>query len=346
MKKYLFLSTFILQLTIATAQQGKYIPFPSNMIVNSYSFRADHDIQWRTASRFEIKGDTVINGLHYSKYYVASGVKSYEIKSLTRLKGAIRNDIPSKKVFLYSFINNTEELLYDFNLQVGDTLFKNNGFKFYHSLLDDEFYEKIDTVWVSRIDSILMPHDNQYHKRFHFTTKFQIYDHMPWVTITSDTISFNSNLGFDIKISSLIEGVGLDHDPITMLHTFEWYYESKLICSSIDNKTVCEYPKPPVPPYIDIAYCNSILTGIDDKENNAATFTLYPNPSKGKFNLETRENGITFFEISNLFGVKILSSKVEHNKMEIDLSSESSGIYFIRYFLKDGTSSTKKIRIQ
>lgn len=342
MKKYLFLGTFLLELTLVTAQQSKYIPFPSNMIVNSSEINADSDGFWYTYSRFEIQGDTLINGLHYSKYYLAKDVAKpsipIDLKKENRLCGALRNDIQSKKVYLYSFGTNTEELLYDFDLHVGDTLFKNDRFKFYRSLLQDPTYARVDTVIVSRIDSILMPHDNLYHKRFNFTAKFHEWNNnQPDIPITSDSMS--SPGGIMIKINPLIEGVGFLHNPITFLRKFEFSYDAKLICSSIDNKTVFNSSS------LNDKDCDSFITSINDK-NSASAIKLYPNPSNGKFNLEITETTITSFEISNLFGVKILSSKIDSNKMEVNLSSESSGIYFIRCFFKDGTSSTKKIRIQ
>lgn len=353
MKKHLFLIGFLLQLTFATAQNGKYIPFPSNMIVYNHEYRAVYDGGWYSLSRFEIQGDTLINGLHYSKYYLGSdnkfgsapGPSSLLLKKQTRLAGAIRNDSPSKKVYLYLFKTKAEEVLYDFDLQVGDTLFINNGFKFYRSLLDDQLNAIIDTVIVSRIDSILMPHDNLYHKRFHFTAKYhENYGHWPGVSITSDSLCRIP--GAEVKINPLIEGVGFVHNPITLLHRFEQYYSSQLICSSINNKTIFEYSSIPPNPSLTDDNCNSFITSIDNKKDNASALKLYPNPSNGKFTLEAQEAGITFFEISNLFGVKILSSKVERNKMEINLSSQSSGIYFIRAVYRNGTSVTKKIMIQ
>jgi hypothetical protein len=51
------------------AQNGKYIPLPSNMIVFGEASTADPDQTVFTDYRMEIGGDTIFNGIHYSKYY-------------------------------------------------------------------------------------------------------------------------------------------------------------------------------------------------------------------------------------------------------------------------------------
>lgn len=349
MKKYLFLSILFLYLASAIAQNGNYIPFPSNMIVYTYENRANSDKGWYSVSRLEIQGDTLLNGFHYSKYFLAKVNKdgtSFPTSNLSGrsvLKGGIRNDISTKKVYLYSFSSNTEELLYDFDLHLGDTLFKNDGYKFYHSLLEDEFYPKIDTVWVSRVDSVLMPHDNLYHKRFNFETKYRIYTNKPYETITSDKLSAIPGSGFILKINPLIEGVGPDYNPISSYGHFEYHWDYQLFCRSIDKK-ISYADTASRPPFMLKANCNSIITGVDENEESGFLM-LYPNPSNGKFDLTTGTS-IKFFEICNLLGVKILSATIETNKMEIDISGQSSGIYFIRFFYRDGTSVTKKIMIE
>ena len=92
--------------------------------------------------------------------------------------------------------------------------------------------------------------------------------------------------------------------------------------------------------------CNSIITNINDDGDENATVTLYPNPSNGKFNLMTTGSEIFFFEVRNLLGIKILSSAIENDKIEIDISSQAPGIYFVQAFYRNGISVTRKIMIE
>jgi len=330
------------------AQNGKYIPFPSQMITYTYAARGNSEAGWYSVSRFEIGKDTLINGFHYSKYFLAESNKNgifspfAKLEELTKLVGAIRNDTPAKKVYLYTFDTNAETLLYDFDLHLGDTLFKNDGYRFYKSLLGDEIFPTIDTVWVSSIDSILMAHDGLYHKRFNFKTWFRPYNKS--YLISSDTVYYNNLEGVKIRINSLVEGVGTDYAPVTTFNEFEHNWDYFLYCRSIDGKTV-NNPNKNAPPFMSTIYCDPIVTGID-KEEKINSVKLYPNPSMGRFSLTTLNSESKSFEIINLLGVKIFNSTIEKDLTEIDLSAYPSGIYFICVYNKYGQSVTKKIMIE
>jgi len=74
---------------------------------------------------------------------------------------------------------------------------------------------------------------------------------------------------------------------------------------------------------------NLITSNFEQNINN--TFYVYPNPTNGKFNI-TNENAIKSIEILNIFGKVIYNGKIDDyiNKIEIDISSFSKGIYFIK----------------
>src|SRR5439155_16874185 len=69
--------------------------------------------------------DTIISGKTYHKLFT-----TYNLSFITGFcdgngvgyKGATRQDINNRKVFFISPADITEQLLYDFNLQVGDTI--------------------------------------------------------------------------------------------------------------------------------------------------------------------------------------------------------------------------------
>jgi hypothetical protein len=351
MKRILFLCFLFLQL-LSHAQKSKYIPFPSKMISYGYIYHGRSDYEFYSVYRAEINGDTIFNGIHYSKYYLAEkfpdneNTNPYPNTSGTYLKfaGGIRNDLATKKVYLYSLGTNTEELLYDFDLKVGDTLFKNRNYGFYHSILSStsDHTIKIDTAWVSRIDSVLMPHDGLYHKRFNFKASFS---NGKKEIIDSDSTTNLMVKGYKIKINPLIEGVGFEYNSLNVFVRFEFAWELFPQCMSIDGQTVYyKISSMGPPPFIKPNLCNSIITGINENKDEVVA-TLYPNPSNGKFELLTHDLQNASFEITNILGTTILKSKIEKDKTEIDLMTQATGIYFIRIYTSTGLLTTKKIVI-
>ena len=243
-------------------------------------------------------------------------------------------------MYFYSFATHQEELLYDFDLHLGDTLFKDEGCRFYRSLLSKEATPpQIDTVWVSRIDSVLMPHDGRYHKRFNFKTRFR-YEGLDTL-ISSDSLYEENHI--EIKINPLIEGVGIDFDPITKFYKFEYLHNFTLFCRTIDGKDA--YGElPPVEPFMSPEYCNSIVLGIDEDDRKTGII-VYPNPSNGRFDLITSTSDFISFEITNCFGIKVQEKLIDKREIGIDLSAQTAGIYFIKVYNKNREFEIKKIII-
>jgi hypothetical protein len=334
MKKTILICFYCLSVVIANAQNGKYIPFPSKMIILGYTEKVAAAPNEYQMYRLEIGGDTTINAVHYSKQYAEK----------TAIAG-IRNDIPNKKVYRYLFSTKAEELLYDFDLRVGDTVFKNKGFGFFPDLYVSQPYAKIDTAWVFRIDSVLMPHDNLYHKRFNFMAKVKPLMH-PSILANTDQQTIIGT-GYDaiaFKIEPLVEGVGEFYNTFSQFGVFELYWKLRYICISIDHKTVVADPGPGMTYPHDPALCSSILVSVPE-ENSWTHLILYPNPSNGKLELVTNPSINNYFEINDVLGRKIYVSKIENETTEIDLHSEQPGIYFIHIYNTTGNSQTKKILI-
>ena len=349
MKKKFIIIFLLVSFRIGIAQNTTYIPFPAAMISYGYITHCNSDYCYYSAYRMEIQGDTTFNGIRYSKYYLGeksgNSVNPYPssgIEGFEKVVGGIRNDTNNKKVFMYSIATNKEKLLYDFNLRVGDTLFKSEGYGFYSSLLSASTPDRdIDTAWVSRIDSILMPHDGAYHKRFHFKAKYKSLNR--YHLISSDTITEVPGRLF-IKINPLIEGFGTAYNPVSLIYAFEYLWELKHFCVSVDGGTVYKYPYENPPPFMNLALCNSILTGINE-EHEQSFATIYPNPSNGQFNLLTIYPGKNRLEIFDVFGSIIFKSLLQTEITEINLSVLPQGIYVARIYNEGGKFITRKIII-
>lgn len=110
-------------------------------------------------------GDTLINSQIYHKLNITSiQVISSTCGPNTTIgyKGAIRQDSSIKKVFIVPPFSSAEEVLYDFNLQVGDTIAGYLGTTF--STMP-EIVQSIDSVLVG----------GNYHKRWEVNALYQIY---------------------------------------------------------------------------------------------------------------------------------------------------------------------------
>ncbi len=88
---------------------------------------------------------------------------------------------------------------------------------------------------------------------------------------------------------------------------------------------------------------NGILNAIveNSKLNN---FQVFPNPSSGKFTIESSQN-FSSIEIINPLGEKIYSATVNSKQEAVALSSQSKGIYFVEMFFGN-ERRTRKIIIE
>jgi hypothetical protein len=128
MKKY-FLRLLCLFVFPQIGNSQTYIPFPENVAVwDIYLRPSEPDLRETRFNRYTMDGDTVIGGKTYNKIYCSSYVYTYPPQKLTITKlgycFGIRQDIATKRVYRTLSSNNTtiDTLLFDFNLQIGDTV--------------------------------------------------------------------------------------------------------------------------------------------------------------------------------------------------------------------------------
>ncbi len=150
--RLLYLSLLLLQAVLVGAQTTVYHPFPTDtarwgMYQSRTYYTSGGQISLFTESNYtdELRGDTIINNLTYSKVY------SYNI-----LLGALREDA-NRRVWFYGFttahggnsgglfdfplppyVPGTELLLYDFSLNVGDSVKHYATFAYAPSPMDQD----------------------------------------------------------------------------------------------------------------------------------------------------------------------------------------------------------------
>lgn len=166
MKNIFLLFIAIIFLKPALAQTNVYHPFPDsnaqwNYHWHQYCFWNGFGDDYYS---FIISGDTIINALMYHKLNIFSvaSVNPSCFSQVTRgYKGAFRQDTLLRKVFFIEQGASSEMLLYDFNMQVGDTV---RGYTQTFSPYPDV---------VQSMDSVLVGSD--YRKRWCINTCYFIY---------------------------------------------------------------------------------------------------------------------------------------------------------------------------
>jgi hypothetical protein len=95
--------------------------------------------------------------------------------------------------------------------------------------------------------------------------------------------------------------------------------------------------------YIDdvSVWTKDSLVGIN--ENEKELFKLFPNPGKGIFELAANATQPYSIEIYNLLGVKVFETTASVSRIEIDITSQPDGIYFLRARTKEGVIEKKVI---
>jgi hypothetical protein len=148
-------------------QTSIYHPFPDSNASWNYSFNqymCAFGDAWEEYS-YLLNGDTTINGQTYHKLSTPF-VSFFTQGSCTQehfpgYKGAIRQDIPNRKVYYVHPSSSSEALLYDFNLAIGDTI---------HGYLASNA-GMLDTV--ISMDSVLV--GNDFRKRWLINDWYEIY---------------------------------------------------------------------------------------------------------------------------------------------------------------------------
>jgi len=209
MKAILAAVCMILSSAYLYAQSDTYHPMPTSGAIWREYF-GGYEVNCRDYQT-TITGDTIIWDKTYQKLQqfgvnimnVSGNCLSHFWNVYNVYIGAYRNDIPGKKVFFIPPGNISEELLYDFNLELNDKLPESFSY----------LYSFSDTSYISQVDSILI--GDEYHKRYGVSNSIQL------------------------NYVYLIEGIGSSFGLLSELHApFE--FVSMLLCFKQDDVTV--YP--------------------------------------------------------------------------------------------------------
>lgn len=156
--KKLLLFIFIFLSFFSKAQTSIYHSFPDSNAVWNIHFHSTHVVMTTVTDEYysiTLSNDTIIHSHSYHKLIIPH-IQTTNVGLCQQFffpyAGAIRQDTINKLVYFFPPSDTTEILLYDFNLQVGDSI---RG-----------FFENLYPDKVLSIDSVLI--ENTYRKRWNF----------------------------------------------------------------------------------------------------------------------------------------------------------------------------------
>ena len=258
-----------------------------------------------TKATYELNGQTIINGLvynrlwHYERYYeYCTGNSGTDTTTFY-----IRQDVAVKKVWIYLPSTNSDTILYDFNLQVGDTLNQREYWAI--NFLPPDYWI------VSSIDSILI--DGNYRKQFHYST-------------TLDTTSSCS--------SAMIEGIGADHGFINLPKTCFEYWAS--LIKSYQNGILLYGDSSP----FNYA-CHDFTTGVTEIKLKES-ISIFPNPVTDKLNVTVNNNEVSEIILYDIALRELLQEKFT-NSISLNTEPLAKGLYIYEVRNKNGLCKKGKV---
>jgi hypothetical protein len=250
-----------------------------------------------TTSVFGIQGDSLISGDTWRKMYVTSDslfLTNLEFVGVTR----VEND----RVLFRDTLNQLDTL-YDFSLEVGDSVLYN---------INGNYLEWIDIL---DVDSVLI--NGSHYKRFYF-----------------DEPSMSA---FDWLNEVWIEGIGSIHGPLFPRYPRKFSGEMPdsmlLTCSFSSGQDVWNNSD------YDDCYVNDVL-GLKMYSQNS--FSVYPNPFSTEIYVESTNSGIEQIIIYVQLGKVVLKIDDYTEGERIDMSTFDSGLYLLK-IKADQSSTIKRI---
>ena len=291
MKKTVIILVSFFLTEVAICQN--YYPLPESNVIWQVSWGESgcFEYGWFDNYQYSISGDTLINSINYHKIERSGYFECYAapLNPFIGYLGAFRNDIENKKVWVVPRDSLNEMLLYDFDLNIGDTI------KGYLYIVSESQFGLPNTAVINNIDSIEI--GANFRKRWHYQGSSPFWS------------------------GTIIEGIGCEFGLLDGLCAM-MDNNGDLNCFSIDNQTL--YPNSSPEP---CELTTSILDSETETENsifcypnptkktiqvsgiqksNIHSFKLY-DPfgrlldkntfrSNQVINLENRKNGIYYLE--------------------------------------------------
>jgi hypothetical protein len=267
-----------------------------------------------------LEGDTLVGGKQYHKL-MASGddVSGYDEREGVRLQGLIRQE--GRKVFYRGFVlffsehnysypikentplPNKEFMLFDFGLELGDTLY----------VADNPLFR----TYLERF-----PEDNAFVVN----------------QISSNRKFYPNSFASVIRLNSVIQNTWLEYyEGVASEHTFISemfaYQPNAFNCYKNDSSDMVD---PMHRYYVDGPRCD-FVTSIENESEPYAP-TVYPLPSQGVLNFSEPVNAYTVY---NARGQEVITSN--KISQQINITHLPNGLYFLHYTYGQRKSAVQKV---
>jgi hypothetical protein len=307
MKYFLLLLTCSLSIA-ASAQKIRFTDTSNRWLVQA-SWAAnpqEFDVGYPT---YYLTGDTIVKGKHYAFLKRTSGYVPYSPPLL------IREDIIARKVYAICLDTVSwprDTVLYDYNLQVGDTVMRRANNK------QTKFY-------VSSIDSV------QIQGVYHRIWNMQAFVGFGYFTSTN--------------YYSVIEGIGSTGGP--WFPIFPYTFENAFVLHCFESHSM----KPVVPVKVAGYFDNSTSCrlSVGGVTQSKAMLRAVPNPSAGSVELQIEgshpEGAITVMSITGQIVYRQLLAEGQKS-LSISTSSWLTGLYTICWQPQAGERQYEKLVIE
>ncbi|MBQ2396317.1 MAG: T9SS type A sorting domain-containing protein [Bacteroidales bacterium] len=284
----------------AQTQSYEYIPIVKEglQIWTTDQKYGQYNEQYRYERLALTEEDTIINGENYKKIYSFTE-REFDIETATFVCGIRENE--NKQVFVASYHNQQEFLLYDFSLTEGDSILaeSNGEYDLYFNVTD------VDTIDYNGVE------------RRKITLQFYNYAWVTWI----EGIGNIEGLLMDWRSYTM----AMDPMPNVRLRCYEHNEEYLYSDFSFDESIYdCYTP---------------LYAGLENNEFENEV-SVYPNPAKERLYINT-SLPIKELTICNLLGQEIQKYNITEKTSSIDISGLKEGVYFVKLSTEKGVLSKK-----
>lgn len=287
----------------AQTQSYEYIPIVKEglQIWTTDQKYGQYNEQYRYERLALTEEDTIIDGKSYKKLYSFTE-REFDIETATFICGIRENE--NKQVFVASYHNQQEFLLYDFSLTEGDSILaeSNGEYDLYFNVTD------VDTIDYNGVE------------RRKITLQFYNYAWVTWI----EGIGNIEGLLMDWRSYTMT----MDPMPNVRLRCYE-HNEECLYFDFSFNESIYDCYTP-------------LYTGLKENETQN-NILLYPNPAKERLYINTSIS-IKQMTICNFLGQEIKNYNTSQVQSSIDISELNKGIYFVKIYTEKVVHTTKIIK--
>lgn len=287
----------------AQTQSYEYIPIVKEglQIWTTDQKYGQYNEQYRYERLALTEEDTIIDGKSYKKLYSFTE-REFDIETATFVCGIRENE--NKQVFVASYHNQQEFLLYDFSLTEGDSILaeSNGEYDLYFNVTD------IDTIDYNGVE------------RRKITLQFYNYAWVTWI----EGIGNIEGLLMDWRSYTM----AMDPMPNVRLRCYE-HNEECLYSDFSFNESIYDCYTP-------------LYTGLEENETQN-NILLYPNPAKERLYINT-SIPIKQMTIYNLLGQEIQKYNNLETTSSINISGLNEGVYFVKIYTEKAVHTTKIIK--